>query len=169
MWKDTKISACGAIVIGYHEPAHFRKVMVMKITAILMVLLLLPIGCATLAERSRMEKFRIISESFERALRTSDYATAAKYLDASAKDTEPDLKRLRNFKIAEYRVTRLDVSEDKQKITQDVELQYFRLDGNILHSSPYPQTWRFHPEQEIWRLQTGLPDFGSQHSKPRRR
>lgn len=141
----------------------------MKITAVLMVLLLLPIGCATMAERSRMEKFRIISESFARALRTSDYSTAVKYLDASAKDTEPDLKRLRNFKIADYRVTRLDVSEDKQKITQDVELQYFRLNGNILHSTRYPQTWRFHADEEIWMLQTGLPDFGSQPSKPQRR
>lgn len=141
----------------------------MKKTAVLMMLLLLPIGCATLAERSRMEKFGLISESFERALRTSDYATAAKYLDTSAGDPGPDLMHLRNFKIADYKVTRFHVSEDKQKITQDVELQYFRLNGTILHSTRYPQTWRFLPEQEIWLLQTGLPDFGSQPPKPQRR
>jgi hypothetical protein len=141
----------------------------MKITAVLVVLLILPIGCATLAERSRIEKFRLISESFERALRTSDYSTAAKYLDASATDTIPDLKRLRNFKIADYKVARFNVSEDKQEITQDVELQYFRLNGNILHSSRYLQTWRFHPEQEVWLLHTGLPRFDSQFPRPRRR
>jgi hypothetical protein len=169
MSKYTTILIRGAFAIGYHVPAHNRKVVAMKIKAVLVVLLLLPIGCATLEERSRMDKFRMISESFERSLRTSDFSTAARYLDASAKDNEPDLKRLRNFKIADYRVTRFDVSEDKLQITQDVELQYFRLNGNILHSTRYPQTWRFHPEQEIWLLQTGLPDLGSQHSKPRRR
>jgi hypothetical protein len=141
----------------------------MKITAVLTILLVLPIGCATLAERSRMEKFGLISESFERALRTSDYTTAAKYLDPSAGDSRPDLIHLRNFKIADYKVTRVHVSEDKQKITQDVELQYFRLNGTILHSTRYPQTWRFLPEKEIWLLQTGLPDFGPHPPLPRRR
>ena len=141
----------------------------MKLTAALMILLLLPVGCATLAERSRMEKFRLISTSFERALRTSDYTEAAKYLDMPAADARPDLKRLQNYKIAEYKITRIHVSEDKQKISQDAELQYFRLNGTILHSTRYPQTWRYIPEREIWLLETGLPEFGPQPPRPRRR
>jgi hypothetical protein len=145
-------------------------VVAMKKTAVLLVLVLLsPIGCATLAERSRMEKFGLISESFERALRTSDYTAAVKYIDPSAADATPDLQKLRNFKIAEYKVTRVHVSEDRLTITQDVDLQYFRLNSNILHSTHYPQTWHFQPEEEIWLLQTGLPDFGPRHPQPARR
>ena len=141
----------------------------MRITAVVMILFLLPVGCATLAERSRMEKFELISKSFERALRTSDYTEASKCLDTPAAEARPDLKHLRNYKISEYKVIRIHVSEDKQQITQDVELQYFRLNGTILHSTRYPQTWRYIPEREIWLLETGLPEFGPQPPRPRRR
>ena len=141
----------------------------MKKTAVLMILLLWANGCATLEERSRMEKFSMICESFKRALRTSDYEGAAKFLDPSAGDPGPDLMHLRNFKIADYRVTRIQVSEDTQEINQDVELQYFRLNGTILHSARYPQTWRFVPDKEVWLLQTGLPEFGPRPLQPRRR
>ena len=141
----------------------------MKKTAVLMILLLLPVGCATLAARSRMQKFGLISESFERALRTSDYLEAAKYVDPSAAVPRPDFQKLRNYKIVAYKVTRVHVSDHKQKITQDVELQYFRLNGTILHSTPYSPIWRFLPEKEVWLLQTGLPDFDPHPQHPRRR
>lgn len=140
----------------------------MKITAVLMILILLPAGCATLADKSRMERFGLISESFERALRTSDYTGAAKYIDPSAAVPKPDFQKLRDFRIVEYKVTRINVSEDKQKITQEVELQYFRLNGNILHRTLYSQTWRFLPDEEVWMLQTGLPEFGPQPQHTRR-
>ena len=141
----------------------------MRITAVVMILFLLPVGCATLAERSRREKFDLISKSFERALRTSDYTEAAKYLDTPVAETGPDLKHLRNYKISDYKIVRIHVSEDKQQITQDAELQYFRLNGTILHSTRYPQTWRYIPDREIWLLATGLPDLGPQPPRPRRR
>ena len=141
----------------------------MKTTAVLMILLLLPVGCATLAERSRMEKFRLISKSFERALRTSDYSEAAKYLDTPAVDVRPALRQLSNYKISDYKIIRIHISEDGQKISQDTELQYFRLNGTILHNTRYPQTWHYIPEKEIWLLETGLPEFGPQPPRPRRR
>jgi hypothetical protein len=123
------------------------------------LILLLVFGCASMQQRSRMEKFTEITESFERALRMSEYARAAKFIDPASGASRPDLQELRNFKIADYRVTHINVSDDKLKITQDVELQYFRLNSNILHRTVYPQIWQFQPEQEIWLLQTGLPDF----------
>jgi hypothetical protein len=141
----------------------------MKITAVLMILILAPVGCATLADKSRLEKFGLISESFERALRTSDYTGAAKYIDPSAAVPKADFQKLRDFRIVEYKVTRIHVSEDKQEINQEVDLQYFRLNGNILHRAPYSQTWRFLPDKEVWMLQTGLPEFGPQPQHPRRR
>jgi hypothetical protein len=117
-------------------------------------------GCATLAENSRMEKFSLIAKAYERALRMSDYSKAVKFLDPSASISTPDFDKMKNFKIVEYKPTQIDVSENKEEITQDVELQYFRLNSNILHTAHYAQTWRFQPEGKIWLLQTGLPDFG---------
>jgi hypothetical protein len=157
------------LITGIPQPAYSRKAVIMRKTAVLILLLLASGGCAALEQKARMEKFDSITESFVRALRTADYVTAAKFLDPTAGHAGPHLKHLRNYKIAEYKVTRVQVSEDRQKITQVAELQYFRLNGNILHTMRYPQTWRYLPEHEIWLLQTGLPDFDSHHPQPARR
>jgi hypothetical protein len=134
-----------------------------KTTRYAILIVLLVIGCASMAEKSRMKKFGVISESFERALRMSDYTAAAKYIESSDENPRPDFQKLRNFKIVEYNVTHVHVSEDKRKITQDVELQYYQLNSSILHRTVYPQKWQFKPADEVWLLQTGLPDFKPQH------
>ena len=118
-----------------------------KAAGFAVLILVVVVGCASMEQRSRFEKFSEISESFERALRMSDYTRAAKFIDPSHADIRPEIRRLRNFKIADYRITRMDVSDDKLKITQDVELQYFRLNSNILHRSSYSQIWKFQPEE----------------------
>ena len=125
-----------------------------------LLIFFLPAGCTSLTENSRMEKFGLIAKAYEHALRMSDYSKAAKFLDPSASISKPDFEKMKNIKIVEYKLIHTDVSENKQEITQDVELQYFRLNSNILHSAHHPQTWRFKPEDKIWLLQTGLPDLG---------
>jgi hypothetical protein len=135
----------------------------MKKTASFAILILLFVhGCATMEQKSRLEKFSEISESFERALRMADYTKAARFIDPSAGVAKPDFEILRNIKIWDYKVSRVHVSEDKMKITQDVELHYFRLNGNVLHHTTYPEIWQFQPDKEVWLLETGLPDFRPQ-------
>jgi hypothetical protein len=135
----------------------------MKKTASFVILILvLVVGCASMEQKSRLDQFSELSDSFERALRMADYTRAAKFIDPSHAEPRPDIQRLRNFKIADYNVTRVHVSDDKLKITQDVELQYFRLNSNILHRTSYSQIWKFQPEKKIWLLQTGLPEFRPQ-------
>jgi hypothetical protein len=117
-------------------------------------------GCAGLARKSRIEAFGQVAEGYEHALRFSDYNMAAKFLDPSAASVKPDLQALKNIKIVDYKITRIQVSEDKQQITQDVELQYFRINSNILHTARDSQIWRYDPADEVWRLHTGLPRLG---------
>ena len=125
-------------------------------TAVFLIILLLT-GCTGLAHKSRIEAFGQVAEGYEHALRFSDYNTAAKFVDPSVLGAKPDFAALKNIKIVDYKITRIQVSEDKQQITQDVELQYFRLNSNILHTARDSQIWRYDPANEVWRLQTGLP------------
>ncbi len=125
-----------------------------------LLIFLLPAGCANLTGNSRLESFGKIADDYKQALRMSDYRKAAKFLDPSASIPKPDFDKMKSYKIVEYNITHMDVSESKQEITQDVELQFYRLNSNILHTAHHSQTWRFEQEGKIWLLQTGLPDFG---------
>lgn len=117
-------------------------------------------GCAAMAEKSRLESYSQIVDAYEHALRMSDYNAAVQFLDPSASTARVDLNKMKDIKIVEYKVTRVDMSENSMEITQDVELQYFRLNSNILRTAHDPQIWRFQQEGNVWLLQTGLPDLG---------
>jgi hypothetical protein len=131
-----------------------------KSTIAALLMIFLAAGCAGMADKSRIEEFGQVAEAYEHALRLSDYNTAAKFLDPSVSDIKPDLQALKNIKIVEYKITRIQVSDDKREIRQDVELQYFRLNSNILHTARDSQIWRYDPADEVWRLHTGLPCLG---------
>ena len=126
---------------------------------IVLLLCVLISGCAILSEKSRMDRFSRIAGAFENALLHSDYNAAAKFIDPSVPIAKPDLLKMKNIKILEYRITRINVSENKQRITQDVELQYFRLNSNRLRNTRYPQVWVWRQKDNIWLLQTGFPSF----------
>ncbi len=117
-------------------------------------------GCAAMAGKSRLESYSQIVDAYEKALRRSDYNAAARFLDPSAPAARVDLHKMKDIKIVEYKVTRVNMSENKTEIAQDVELQYFRLNSNILRTVHDPQIWRFQQEGKVWLLQTGFPDLG---------
>ena len=132
----------------------------MKTAAIYaLVMILLPLGCGTLGERARLERFGPTVQAYERALRLADYNKAAAYLDPSKATARTDLKPYQNIKIVEYKILHTQVSPDSQEIKQDVALQYFRLNGNIMRSTSDHQIWRYRQADKTWRLQSGLPDF----------
>lgn len=131
-----------------------------KWTFFALLLCSLPSACSSLGASGRMEKFGQTSDAYEHALRMADYDKAAGFLDPTAPAPKSKIHRIKNYKIVDYKITHIDVSENKQQITQDVEFQYFRLNGNILHTARQSQTWRYQPEGKIWLLQSGLPDLG---------
>jgi hypothetical protein len=142
------------------EAERIKVVEMKKSTIAALLMIFLVAGCAGMADKSRMEAFGQVAETYERALRLSDYNMAAKFLDPSASSIKPDLPALKNIRIVDYKITRIQVSQDKQQITQDVELQYFRINSNILHTARDSQIWRYDPADEVWRLHTGLPRLG---------
>lgn len=120
----------------------------------------LPLACSSIRESSRLESFGKVTKDFEHALRMADYNKAAGFLDPKGPAPKSDVKKIKNYKIVDVKITHVDVSDDKLEITQDVEIQYFRLNGNILHTAHQSQTWRYQPDSEVWLLQSGLPELG---------
>lgn len=116
-------------------------------------------GCAWLAAKGRTDRFTSISKAYEWALESGNYHGAAEYLDPSIDRPPIDFKRFANFKVSAYTITRFKISDDKRIIRQDVELQYFSLNQSIVKTIVDHQVWRYSEADDVWQLQTGLPDF----------
>lgn len=132
----------------------------LSIPLTLMLLLLLFLLLAGCAGKNRMHKFSEISKSYQRALEMSDYRVASQYVDPSGGRPAADVRRYANIQIVRYTIANVSVSEDKQSIEQDVELQYYLLDQNRLKTANDHQVWRYKEGDKVWMLQTGLPTLG---------
>ena len=139
------------------KPGYFRKYGRFPLISVTILLLL---SCTGMAGKSRVSKFSEILKSYEYALESSDYRQASKFVDRS-KDRPPvEYKGYANIKIVRHKVTHVEVSDDKRSIEQDVEIQYFLLDRNLLKTMIDHQVWQYKDEGKVWMLQTGLPKLG---------
>jgi hypothetical protein len=132
---------------------HYGRVL------LVFILMVAPTGCAGIAGKGRMEKFSEIIDSYENALERSDYRKASKFVDPSAEGILLDHNQFANVKIVRHKVTHIEVSDDKRSIEQDVEIQYFLLDRNLLRTIVDHQVWKYEEEGKVWLLQTGLPEL----------
>ncbi|MFZ1984441.1 MAG: hypothetical protein WAU91_08505 [Desulfatitalea sp.] len=103
-----------------------------------------------------MDRFKDIADTYRFALLRADYRQASNLVDPSERKTL-DLNHLKEIKIVDYNPTRITLSEDKSKITQEIELQYFLMSHNILRTAQYQQIWQYQEENKLWLLKTDLP------------
>ena len=125
--------------------------------------LLIPaiLSCATVTEKLRLSKFDKTHEAYETTMKGSHYGAALGYIDPSLRNEKLDFDALDNVKIVDYKTTYIKVSEDRFKIEQEVSLQYFLLDRNIVKTIQYREVWLFNEVQGKWWLHTPLPSFGN--------
>lgn len=114
------------------------------------------VSCAAISEKSRMDRFSDISENYKFALLRADYHLASNFVDPSERNTI-DPNRMKEIKIVDYKPNRINLSEDKSQIKQDIELQYFLMGRNLLRSLQYQQVWQYQEESKMWLLKTDLP------------
>lgn len=117
------------------------------------------LSCTTLAEKVRLSKFDQTSEAYERTLKRSQYGPAQGFVDPAFRNEKIDFETYKNVKIVDFGVARVNISEDRLKVEQDVALQYFLLDRNILKTINYRQVWRFDETKGDWFLHTPFPSF----------
>lgn len=121
--------------------------------------LLMILSCASLAGKNRLSQFEEVARRYKWSLESSEYQMAAKFMDPAVKRPAVDYDRYANIKIARYKITNIEVSDDRLSIEQDVEMHYFLLDRNVLKTIKDHQVWHYKDTDNVWMLQTGLPIF----------
>lgn len=129
----------------------------MRITLVLALGLLS--GCATIADQSKMDEYGRTMDTYETAIRQSDFNVACKYVDPTKMTRADCLERYKNMKIANYEVLAVNVSEDKEEVKTAVEVEYFFLDRYIVNKREFDQTWVYNEALKRWFLKEGPPVF----------
>ena len=126
---------------------------------IIAVLICLPLGCASISEQGKMEAYGRTMDSYQTAMRLSNFNDVCRYVDPAEMGRKDCLKQYENVKIVSYDVLGVKVAEDKLEVTQTVEVEYFFLDRYVVKKIEIEQSWRYKKDMESWLLQTGPPQF----------
>jgi hypothetical protein len=130
----------------------------LKISACMLCLFIL--GCATMKEFGKMDKFAEISDAYEQAIRWSDFDFALSFLDPSKE--KPDLLGdtiFKKIKVTDYRIRKTVVSADESQVSLIVQISYYRTDNVVVNTIIDHQLWKWDPENSFWLLTTGFPQF----------
>ena len=126
----------------------------------IVLLLLLVLGCASVTEMKKMDKFEQASHAYELAIRWSDFEMASSFIkNQEDPDLSAQIEHLKQYKVTSYEVKRFLPSEEKSHILVFADVQYFKKDGLIVKNYSHRQLWQFDPDKEGWYLTSGLPDF----------
>ncbi len=124
------------------------------------LLALLIFGCASLQLKRQMEKFDLTSKGYANAIKWSDFEAAYNSIkDVQNRSNPPDFRKLKLVKVTAYEVRQLIVSEDKSQVRQIAEINYYKLNYNVVRTVVDHQLWEYDPEVKIWYLRSELPDF----------
>ena len=128
------------------------------VTGIVFILLIL--GCASMETGEKMSHFDETSRAYLRAIRWGEYEAAFAFKKLAARDEElPDFENYRTVQVTNYKVKQTFISEDKSRIIQIVDFQYYRTNDVTVKNLLDRQKWEYDKEQEKWFLQSHLPKF----------
>ena len=137
-----------------HKATPMKKMLVMVV-----VWFLMPVGCATIADQSRIEEYGQTMDAYETAMRLSDFNAACQFVDPAVMEREVCLKRYDNVKLANYDVLAMKASQDNREVSQSVRIEYFLLDRYVVKTVEQKQLWQYQEDTQKWVLQTVPPRF----------
>lgn len=126
---------------------------------IMAVLFYLPLGCAALQEQKKMKEYALTMDSYETAMRLSDFNAACRYVDPAELGHKDCLAQYENLKIVSYEVLGVNVAENKKEVAQTIEVEYFIIDRVLVKKIQYEQSWRYKENLEKWQLYIGPSHF----------
>jgi hypothetical protein len=131
-----------------------------KFKLIIIVFSILAVSCASVTEMKRMDKFEQAADTYELAIRWSDFDMASSFLkDQQDPEIASQIEHLKQFKVTSYTVKRFLPSADKSQVLIFAKVQYFNKNGLIVKDITLRQLWEYDKEKESWFLTSGLPDF----------
>jgi hypothetical protein len=126
----------------------------------IVLLSLLVVGCASVSEMKKMDKFEETSHAYELAIRWSDFEMASSFIkDQEDPDLAAQIEHLKQYQVTSYEVKRFLPSAEKSQVLVFADVQYFKRDSLIVKNYSHRQLWNFDPDKESWYLTSGLPDF----------
>ncbi len=124
------------------------------------VLGLLIMGCAGIQTGEKMTQFDDTARAYNRSIRWGEYEAAFSFKNLSDREnTLPDFEDYRDVRVTAYQVKQTIISEDKSKIIQLVEIQYYRLRDVTVKTLSDRQKWEYNADKQRWFLLSDLPDF----------
>ena len=131
-----------------------------KLKSIILLFSILAVSCASVTEMKRMDKFEQAADTYELAIRWSDFDMASSFLkDQQDPQIATQIEHLKQFKVTSYTVKRFLPSADKSQVLIFAKVQYFNKNGLIVKDITHRQLWEYDKEKENWFLTSGLPDF----------
>jgi hypothetical protein len=135
------------------------RIVMKNLIIVIAVICYLPLGCASLTEKAKMEQFGRTLDAYEAAMRISDLNAVCHFVNPAEMSRQDCLKRFGNIRMADSRVTDTQVSKDRMKVHQEIEVSYYFLDRYVLKKMRYRQTWQYLKDRDEWLLQNGPPVF----------
>ncbi len=131
-----------------------------KLMPTILLLIMLVAGCSNLFKAKQMNLFDRMTASFKDSIRWSDFQ-AANYLrkDALTESNPPDFKKLKNIMVTSYEVKQVILMNNKSKVRQIVEINYYKTDNMIVKTLLHDQLWEYDAADKSWYLKSKLPDF----------
>lgn len=131
-----------------------------KLMPTIFLLIMLVAGCPNLWNANQMNMFDQITASFKDSIRWSDFETANHLRkDALTESNPPDFKKLKNIMVTSYEVKQIIPMNNKSKVRQIVEINYYKTDNMIEKTLLHDQLWEYDAADKSWYLRSKLPDF----------
>lgn len=111
-------------------------------------------GCVTGATL-RGQRFETTQNTFDSAMRWSDFAGAASHLEEKA--PAPDLSNYRNVKIVSYDPKQLTMANDLREARVVAEIRYINTRQMRERQILATFHWRYDDKDSRWRLASALP------------
>lgn len=131
-----------------------------KLMLKIFLLIMLVAGCANLSKTNQMNMFDRVTASFKDSMRWSDFETANQLRkDALTESNPPDFKKLKNVRVTSYELKQIIPMDNKLKVRQIVEINYYKSDNMIEKTLMHDQLWEYDTADKSWSLKSRLPDF----------
>jgi len=125
----------------------------------ILLLVCLPLGCAALSEKYKMEEYGRTLDTYETAMRVSSFNAVCQYVDPTVMSRQDCMQCYDNVKIANYNVLSAEVSEDQNEVDLTVEASYFLLNRYVVKEIQFEQSWHYQEASKRWMLKTSPPKF----------
>jgi len=148
---------------------HNRAFPAILSIVLLPIVLLAPGGCGVIGkEKSKNAKESALT-AYENAIRWGYFEAAYSYVHPKKRKEVP--KELENIRITGYEVVKPPLVKGQMKgkkkggmggkmeLEQTVRIEYVQKDVQLLRSVTDRQKWSYDKENNVWWLESGVPEF----------